>query len=232
MIASASAIHQDIGPHQKSSGSARVRPRIRKQRTRPMFDGLKTWLPRHLITYFESSETAAVPAKIHQPRMLHQSPCWVPGTRRMNATPLPVRSALAGHISTCCWRNVIPISSTAQVPSETRICAIERRKWKATCPRICSEMIVAARWSRGSRSFGRTIGYVVPRIATAAIGSSMRSPVLGRITISADGARTRSRDRRPRRLGGALARSRSSSPTPTASWSRRRRWTAQPRIRA
>ena len=40
-----------------------------------MFDGLKTCSPRHLITYFESSETAAVPTKIHQPRRLHQSPC-------------------------------------------------------------------------------------------------------------------------------------------------------------
>ena len=32
--------------------------------------------------------------------MLHQSPCSVPGTRRTNATPFPVRRALAGHMST------------------------------------------------------------------------------------------------------------------------------------
>ena len=69
-----------------------------------MFDGLKTCSPRHLIRYFESSETAAVPAKIHQPRMLHQSPCCVPGTRSTKATPLPVSIALAGHMSTCCLR--------------------------------------------------------------------------------------------------------------------------------
>ncbi len=86
-----------------------------------MFDGLKMWLPRHLMTYLESSATADVPAKIHQPFMLHQSPCRVPGTRRMNATPLPVRSALAGHISTCCLRRVMPTSRTAHVRSETRI---------------------------------------------------------------------------------------------------------------
>src|SRR5437667_11999362 len=66
------ASHRDIGPHQKSSGSARLRPSARKQMTSPMFDGLKTCEPRHLITYFESSETAAVPTKIHQPRRLHQ----------------------------------------------------------------------------------------------------------------------------------------------------------------
>src|SRR4051794_9989543 len=75
----ASPSHGDMPPHQKSSGSARFRPRTRKQRTSPMFDGLKTWAPRHLITYFESSETAAVPKKTHQPFVLHQSPCRVPG---------------------------------------------------------------------------------------------------------------------------------------------------------
>src|SRR5438034_10113724 len=75
MIASASASHDDIGPHQKSSGSARLRLSARKQMTSPMFDGLKIWPPRHLITYFDSSDTAAVATKIHQPRVLHQSPC-------------------------------------------------------------------------------------------------------------------------------------------------------------
>ena len=59
------------------------------------------WRPRNLTRYFESSATAEVAAKIHQPFMLHQSPCSVPGTRRMNATPFPVRSALAGHMITC-----------------------------------------------------------------------------------------------------------------------------------
>ena len=62
MITSAAIIHVDIGPHQKSSGSARPLPRIRKQRTSPKFDGLKTCAPRRRITYFESSDTAAVAA--------------------------------------------------------------------------------------------------------------------------------------------------------------------------
>ena len=45
MSASARAIHTDIGPHQKSSGSARAFPSARKQRTSPKFDGLKRWRP-------------------------------------------------------------------------------------------------------------------------------------------------------------------------------------------
>src|SRR5207244_9313947 len=56
MIASASAIHGDIGPHQKSSGSARLLPSARKQMTRPMFDGLNRCRPRSLITYLDRSE--------------------------------------------------------------------------------------------------------------------------------------------------------------------------------
>ncbi len=158
ITASASTSHVDIGPHQKSSGSARPRPRIRKQRTSPMFDGLKMCAPRHWMTCFESSETPAVPTKIHQPRRLHQSPWCVPGTRRMKATPFPVRSALAGQRMTRCRQAAIPISSTAHVAREIRICAIERLKWNPTCPITCSEVIVAARCSRGSRSFGRTTG--------------------------------------------------------------------------
>src|SRR5436190_995234 len=56
--------------------------------------------------------------------MLHQSPCWVPGTRRTKATPFPVRRALAGHIRTCWLRKVSATSITATVTRETRICAI------------------------------------------------------------------------------------------------------------
>ena len=100
MIASANASQTEVGPHQKSSGAARLRPSARKQTTRPMFDGLKMCSPRHRMTCFESSEIAAVPTKIHQPRRLHQSPCPVPGTRRTNATPLPVSIALAGQRTT------------------------------------------------------------------------------------------------------------------------------------
>ncbi len=158
MIARARASQNDIGPHQNSSGSASSGPSSRKQRTSPKFEGLKICPPRNWIRCFESSDTAAVPAKIHQPCMLHQSPCSVPGTRRMKATPFPVRSALAGQRITCWRRKAIPISSTAQVSSETRICAIESRKSNATCPSTCSETITAARCRRGSRSDGSRTG--------------------------------------------------------------------------
>ncbi len=158
MITSASTSHTDIGPHQKSSGSAFDTGSARKQRTSPMFDGLKGCAPRHWIRCLESSEIAAVPANIHQPRVDHQSPCRVPGTRRTNATPLPVSIALAGHRSTPCLQAAIPISSTAQTSSEIRIWAIETRKWNPTCPITCSEMIVAARCSRGSLNFGSSTG--------------------------------------------------------------------------
>ena len=63
----ATASHSDIGPHQKSSGSARPFPSTRKQRTSPKFEGLKTWRPRQRIRCFDRSETAAVAAKIHAP---------------------------------------------------------------------------------------------------------------------------------------------------------------------
>jgi len=62
MIPSASASQIDIGPHQKSSGFALVRPSSRKHRTSPMFDGLKMCSPFHLMMCLESSENAAVPA--------------------------------------------------------------------------------------------------------------------------------------------------------------------------
>ena len=65
--------------------------------TRPKFDGLKTCWRRHRTTYFERSATPAVATKIHQPSMLHQSPCTALGRRRTKATPLPVSSALAGQ---------------------------------------------------------------------------------------------------------------------------------------
>ena len=155
---SATTIHASIGPHQKSSGSARSGPRIRKQRTSPKFDGLKMCRPCSRITCLERSDTAAVAAKIHQPFRLHQSPCCVPGTRRTKATPFPVISALAGHISTCCRRKAIPTSSTAQTRSEIRIWAIETRNSNATCPRTWSVMITAARCSRASRRVGSRTG--------------------------------------------------------------------------
>jgi hypothetical protein len=65
--AMANASQRDIGPHQKSSGSARVSPSTRKQSTSPKFEGLKMWRPRKRIRCFDRSETAAVAAKIQAP---------------------------------------------------------------------------------------------------------------------------------------------------------------------
>ena len=123
--ARARATH-DIGPHQKSSGSARVRPRIRKQRTSPMFDGLKTCAAAphdHVLREQRDRRGAGEDPPAAQAPPVAVRAC--PGTRRMNATPLPVSIALAGHMRTCCCRNAIPTSSTAHVASEMRICAIE-----------------------------------------------------------------------------------------------------------
>ncbi len=168
MTTSARTSHHDIGPHQKSSGAARFRPRTRKQMTRPMFDGLKMCSPRHLITYFESSETAAVPTKIHQPR---------------SAPPVAVRragdaqdegDAVAGqHRARRPHEHALAAGrrSRSRAPRTCRAPAGSARsrawKWKPTCPITCSDVIVAARCRRGSRSFGRTTGYVVPRMTTA-----------------------------------------------------------------
>ena len=145
----------------------------------------------------------------------------------MNATPLPVSIALAGHISTCCLRNVIATSSTAHVSSEIRICAIETRKWNAVWPSTCSVVITAARCSRGSLSFGSSTGYGVPRIVSVrpagagAAGALIARPCVvphrAELRVVAECAcmklRARARDRRLRRLGGLRRRCRSSSPT-------------------
>jgi hypothetical protein len=85
---------------------------------------------------------------------------------------LPVSIALAGHMITCCERIAIATSSTAAVPIASRICAIESSKWKPTCPMIWSETITAARWSRGSRSFGSTTGYGLPRMVKVGPGGA------------------------------------------------------------
>ena len=61
MITNASTSQGDIGPHQKSSGSARDEPSTRKQSTSPKFDGLKMCRPLIWIRCFESSDTADVP---------------------------------------------------------------------------------------------------------------------------------------------------------------------------
>ena len=159
----------DNGPHHSASGSARSAPRSRKQSTRPKFDGLKMCRPRTRIRYFESSATADVPAKIHHPFVLHQSPCSVPGTRRTNATPFPVRSALAGHISTRWLLKAIATSRIPATASEMRIWAIESWKSNATCPRTWSVMMMEARCSLGSRSVGSSTGYSVPRMRNVGV---------------------------------------------------------------
>src|SRR3954466_16314187 len=62
ITASATKSHHDIGPLRKSSGFARPRPRMRKQRTSPTFDGLKTCSPRQQGAPFESQFHGAAPA--------------------------------------------------------------------------------------------------------------------------------------------------------------------------
>ena len=161
---SARASQTDTGPHQNGSGSARSGPKATKQRTRPKLDGLKTCRPRNVITYLESSPTAAAPANSHQPWRLHQSPCSVPGTRSTNATPFPVSRALAGHMITRWRQKAIATSRTAHVARETRIWAIDSVKSNAVWPSTWSVMITAARWSRGSRNVGRSTGYARPPI--------------------------------------------------------------------
>ncbi len=146
------------GPHQKSSGSIRELPRTRKATTSPTFDGLKTWLPRYLITYFDSSESPATAAKTHHASVFQGWSGGVPTTRMMRATPLPVSIALAGQTIARLLRNVRTISITAQVRMAARICGMETRKWSATWPRTWTVMITDATCRRGSRRLGRTSG--------------------------------------------------------------------------
>ena len=61
------SIHGSVrGAHQKSSGSTRELPRTTKATTSPMFDGLKTWVPRYLMTYLVRSESPPTIAKTYQ----------------------------------------------------------------------------------------------------------------------------------------------------------------------
>jgi hypothetical protein len=62
MIASASTIQEDIGPHQRASGSARPGPSTTKHSASAKLDGLRKWRPRNVIRCFERIPTAAVPA--------------------------------------------------------------------------------------------------------------------------------------------------------------------------
>jgi hypothetical protein len=110
------------GAHQKSSGSTRVLPNTTNTTTNPMFDGLKTWLPRYRMTYFVRSEKAATPANTYHAWVVHGSSSGVSGTRRMSATPLPVSIALAGHTNDRVLRNVSATSRIAQVRIDARIC--------------------------------------------------------------------------------------------------------------
>ena len=123
-----------------------------------MFDGLKTCSPRHLITYFESSETAAVPTKIHQPRRLHQSPCCVPGTRRTKATPLPVSSALAGHMMHVLLPEGDRDLEHARSAERDEDLRDREPEVERDLADTCSDMITAARCRRGSLSFGSSTG--------------------------------------------------------------------------
>ena len=65
------------------------------------------------------------------------------------------------------------------MPSEIRICAIDSLKSNAVCPSTWSEMITAARCSRGSLSFGSSTGYGVPPIRKIGL------PAAGAATVAA-----------------------------------------------
>ena len=65
MTAYATSIDAFSGAHQKSSGSTHVLPSTTNAATSPMFDGLNTWVPRYLITYFVRREKAATPANTY-----------------------------------------------------------------------------------------------------------------------------------------------------------------------
>src|SRR3954447_6173642 len=78
----------------------------------------------------------------------------------IRATPLPVSIALAGQTNARLARNVSATSITAQVRIAARICGTLTRKWSAIWPRTWTLMITAATWSLGSRTLGRTRGYV------------------------------------------------------------------------
>jgi hypothetical protein len=110
------------------------------------------------VTYFDSTATAAVEAKIGQPRVLHQSPCSVPGTRMISATPLPVSNAEAGHAMMPCSHATSTRSSPPATPIEIKIWAIDRLKPSTVWPRICTLMITAATARRGSPRLGSATG--------------------------------------------------------------------------
>ena len=100
-----------------------------------MFDGLKMCSPRHWITYFESSETAAVPAKIHQPRRLHQSPCCGAGDAEDEGDAVAGQQrARRPHDHVLAAGRRSRTRAPPQVPSDTRICAIESWKSNADLP--------------------------------------------------------------------------------------------------
>ena len=154
MMARASASPGPGRAHHKSSGLTRFEPRSTKHSSSPMLDGLKTCRSPTRMTYFETTDTAAVAAKIHAPCRLHHWPCWVPATRRMNATLLPVSNALAGQTMAPRSQNVITTSRTAAVTMAVRICAIETLKPKMVWPRTCNERMTPASCRRGSRLDG------------------------------------------------------------------------------
>ena len=81
-----------------------------------MFDGLKMWLPRQLEHVLREQRDGGRAGEDPPAAQCSTSRrARVPGTRRTNATPLPVSSALAGQSRTCCRRNAIATSSTAHV---------------------------------------------------------------------------------------------------------------------
>src|SRR5690606_11143661 len=64
-IAYVAARPTDIGPHQRSCGSAIPEPRTRNVTTNARLDGLKSGRPRDRRTYFDSTPTAVVAANTY-----------------------------------------------------------------------------------------------------------------------------------------------------------------------
>lgn len=170
----------DIGPHHRSwrsTWSSFIRPigdtrNATTPTTRPRFEGLNMCLPFHRTTYFDSTDKPAIEAKAHQPRVDHQSPCSVPGTLRIRATPLPVTMALAGHTNSRRFQSTMTNSRAAHTPTDTRIWVIERSNPNTTCPRTWTVVMTKARCRRGSLHLGNTTGSSLPAIRTERAGGA------------------------------------------------------------
>ena len=241
MIASARASHADIGPHQKSSGSARSGPSSRKQRTSPKFDGLKMCEPRKLDHVLREQRDGGRAGE--DPPAVQAPPVAVlgPGHAQDEGDAVPGQHrARRPHQHVLARRTRSRPRARAQVPIAIRIWAIESRKSNATWP------------SDLQRDDHR--GEVQPRVAQRrqqdrvrpCRGSSepaRRGQLARGRSWAAHGTPLADRQNRPVKLDQRSRSSSSwstrrpgpcpcSSPTRTARWSPPRRWTAPRRTRA